>query len=193
MNNLSVSFFPVRTTLSALMTTTKSPASRCGVKTGLFFPRKMLATCAARRPSTAPLASITCHLRSAKLTFGKYVFIKPRLRSGEISKQTTQVNSHFRHSHFATQVQKFKVQSLTLKESSNMPKPHRRMGEMGAILRSWAFTRAESSVKNALAEAAREGVPAFGALNLELLLSFELWTLSFPRPAPHPLEESMNL
>ena len=81
-----------------------------------------------------------------------------------------------------------------------MPKPHRRMGEMGAILRSWAFTRAESSVKNALAEAAREGVPAFGAFNLELLLSFELWTLSFelwtlsfPRPAPPPLEASMNL
>ena len=55
-----------------------------------------------------------------------------------------------------------------------MPKPHRRLGKMGAILRSWAFTRAESSVKNALAEAAREGIPAFGAFNLELLLSFEL-------------------
>src|SRR2546428_11991715 len=43
---------------------------------GLSFPRKMLATCAANRPSTAPLASITCHLRWSKFTFGKCVFIQ---------------------------------------------------------------------------------------------------------------------
>ena len=75
MNVLSVSFLPVSATFSALITTTKSPASRCGVKTGLFLPRKISATCTASRPSTAPSASMTCHLRWSKFTFGKYVFI----------------------------------------------------------------------------------------------------------------------
>ena len=43
---------------------------------GLFLPRKMSATCTAKRPRTAPSASMTCHLRSSKFTFGKYVFIQ---------------------------------------------------------------------------------------------------------------------
>src|SRR2546426_2274156 len=80
---LSVSFLPVRRTFSAFTTTTKSPASRCGVKLGLFLPRRRSATCTARRPSTAPSASITCHLRWSKLTFGKYVFITNNSKRGE--------------------------------------------------------------------------------------------------------------
>jgi len=39
MNSLSDSFVPLRTTFSALMTTTKSPASRWGVNTGLSLPK----------------------------------------------------------------------------------------------------------------------------------------------------------
>src|SRR5579859_98469 len=78
MYSLAVSFLPVTRTFSALMTMTKSPASRCGVKTGLFLPRKMSATCAANRPSTAPSASITCHFRWSRFTLGKCVFIKAK-------------------------------------------------------------------------------------------------------------------
>src|SRR3954466_5322183 len=93
MYSLAVSFLPVTRTFSALITTTKSPASRCSVKTGLFFPRKISATCTARRPRTAPLASITCHLRWSKFTLGKCVFISnPEQRSGETTKQISQVN-----------------------------------------------------------------------------------------------------
>src|SRR6266849_645768 len=76
MNRFCVSFLPVSATFSALITTTKSPASRCGVKTGLLFPRSRLATCTASRPSTAPSASMTCHLRWSRFTFGRYVFIQ---------------------------------------------------------------------------------------------------------------------
>src|ERR1041385_8324090 len=76
------------------MTTTKSPASRCGVKTGLFLPRRISATCAARRPSTAPLASMTCHLRWSRFTFGKYVFISsPNQKRGQTTKANYEVNS----------------------------------------------------------------------------------------------------
>src|SRR6266436_732550 len=64
---------------------------------GLFFPRKISATCTARRPSTAPSASITCHLRWSKLTFGKYVFITNKFKKrGNTSKCQPQVNRHFR-------------------------------------------------------------------------------------------------
>src|SRR5215472_6462515 len=56
----------------------------------------MLAAWAAKRPSTAPLASITCHLRSSKFTFGKCVFIRiPIKRRAESSKQIAQVNKVF--------------------------------------------------------------------------------------------------
>jgi len=37
-----------------------------GVKIGLFLPRKTSATLVARRPSTMPSASTTCHLRWLK-------------------------------------------------------------------------------------------------------------------------------
>src|SRR5882762_7943737 len=61
---------------------------------GLFFPRKMSATCAATRPRTAPLASITCHLRWSRFTLGKCVFISnPDQRKRENTKELTQVNS----------------------------------------------------------------------------------------------------
>src|SRR6266478_5963169 len=62
---------------------------------GLFFPRKISATCAARRPSTAPSALITCHLRWSKLTFGKNVFITNKLKKGENNKSQAQVNRYF--------------------------------------------------------------------------------------------------
>src|SRR6267378_503772 len=54
----------------------------------------MFATCAANRPNTAPLASITCHLRWSKFTFGKCVFISnPNQRKSETIKEMVQVNS----------------------------------------------------------------------------------------------------
>src|ERR1039457_4407259 len=49
-----------------------------------------------RRPRTAPLASITCHLRWSKFTFGKCVFISnPDQKRGQNSKPGAQVNRHF--------------------------------------------------------------------------------------------------
>jgi hypothetical protein len=46
----------------------------------------MSATCSARRPSTTPSASMTCHLRWSKSTFGKYVFIsKPNKGTWKLS------------------------------------------------------------------------------------------------------------
>src|SRR5208283_5436099 len=80
--SLAVSFLPVSRTFSALLTTTKSPASRWGVYTGLFLPRKISATCTANRPSTAPSASITCHFRWSKFTLGKCVFIQTEKERG---------------------------------------------------------------------------------------------------------------
>src|SRR5256714_7379275 len=44
--------------------TTWSPQSTCGVKLGLCLPRRMLATIAARRPTTRPSASTRCHFFS---------------------------------------------------------------------------------------------------------------------------------
>src|SRR5215472_14769953 len=102
MNFLLVSFLPVTKTFSALMTTTKSPASRWGVYTGLFLPRKILATWAASRPKTAPSALMTCHLRWSKFTFGRYVFIKnPDQKRGEATKQMRQVNRVFHDTRFS--------------------------------------------------------------------------------------------
>src|SRR5579859_5194345 len=93
---LLVSFFPVTITFSAFTTMTKSPASRCGVYTGLFLPRKIFATWAARRPRTAPSALMTCHLRWSKFTVGRCVFISnPEQKREETSKQKLQVNSVF--------------------------------------------------------------------------------------------------
>src|SRR5271169_2755001 len=57
----------------------------------------MLATCTARRPSTAPSALMTCHLRWSRLTFGRCVFISnPDQKRGKTSKEGTQVNTVFR-------------------------------------------------------------------------------------------------
>jgi len=50
--------------LSALITTTWSPQSTCGVKLGLCLPRRMLAMIVATRPTTSPSASIRCHFFS---------------------------------------------------------------------------------------------------------------------------------
>ena len=50
---------PVTLTLAALMTTTKSPVSTCGVYVGRCLPIRMVATRAARRPSTLSVASTT--------------------------------------------------------------------------------------------------------------------------------------
>src|SRR5207245_6188982 len=42
---------------------------------GLCFPRRLAATCAARRPKVAPSASTTRQLREISLCFVAYVFI----------------------------------------------------------------------------------------------------------------------
>src|SRR5947208_1523157 len=55
---------------AALTTITWSPTSTCGAQIGLCLPRSSLATSVARRPSTAPSASITCQARSMSLGLG---------------------------------------------------------------------------------------------------------------------------
>jgi hypothetical protein len=52
---------PVIATLSALMITTKSPVSMCGVNIGLCLPRSSTAAWVASRPRTTSVASMTCH------------------------------------------------------------------------------------------------------------------------------------
>lgn len=52
-----------RRTLVALMIKTWSPMSLLGWNVGLCFPRNMDATCAARRPTVWPSASIRCQQR----------------------------------------------------------------------------------------------------------------------------------
>src|SRR5437762_9368384 len=69
------SFFPVNRTFSALMTTTKSPVSTCGVRIVFSLPRNKLAAFTATRPKTWSLASITHHLRGTSLAFAEKVFI----------------------------------------------------------------------------------------------------------------------
>src|SRR5205823_9402971 len=49
-------------TFSALMTTTKSPASRCGVKTGLFFPRRINKRSEEHTSELQSLAYLVCRL-----------------------------------------------------------------------------------------------------------------------------------
>src|SRR6266508_3149120 len=68
-------FFPVNLTFSALITTTKSPVSTCGVKIAFSLPRNKLAAFTATCPSTWSLASITHHLRGTSLAFAEKVFI----------------------------------------------------------------------------------------------------------------------
>src|SRR5258705_7913760 len=55
---------PVRRTSFAFTTTTKSPPSTCGVKVGLCLPRRIVATCEAKRPSTLSRASATNQCRT---------------------------------------------------------------------------------------------------------------------------------
>src|SRR2546430_11798788 len=66
MSTFFSSFSPVSRILAALTTTTKSPASRCGEKPGLVFPRSTDATRDARRPRTLPSASATYQRRAAR-------------------------------------------------------------------------------------------------------------------------------
>src|SRR6202022_2633003 len=61
--SLSFHFLPVSLTFSALITTTKSPQSACGVKIGLCLPRRTLAMVVAARPSTLSFTSMTSQLR----------------------------------------------------------------------------------------------------------------------------------
>src|SRR3990170_8081343 len=56
------------------MTITKSPVSIPGVKIGLFFPNKRLATLVANRPKFWPSASTTTHCGVTFPAFGTYVF-----------------------------------------------------------------------------------------------------------------------
>src|SRR6266851_2777510 len=72
---LSFHFFPVRRILSALMTTTKSPQSSCGVKVGLCLPRSTLAMVVATRPSTLSFTSMTTQLRWTVFLLPITVFI----------------------------------------------------------------------------------------------------------------------
>src|SRR4029077_14546350 len=75
MKLLSSSFLPVNLTFSALMTTTKSPVSTCGVKIVFSLPRNKLAALTATWPSTRFFASITHHLRETSLALAENVFI----------------------------------------------------------------------------------------------------------------------
>src|SRR5919106_4522845 len=69
------SFLPVNRTFSALITTTKSPVSTCGVRIVFSLPRSKLAAFTATRPNTWSLASITHHLRGTSQAFAENVFI----------------------------------------------------------------------------------------------------------------------
>src|SRR5438552_4652749 len=61
--------------------TTGSPVSRFGVKDGLCLPRSVSAACVARRPSTAPSASMTRQWRSISLAFALFVVFTAFTRS----------------------------------------------------------------------------------------------------------------
>src|SRR5215467_8509705 len=65
---------PVTAIFSALMTTTKSPLCKWGVKVGLCLPRKICAIWDAKRPSTCPSASIMYHCGSNSAALALYVF-----------------------------------------------------------------------------------------------------------------------
>ena len=62
--DLGLSLPPVSPISLALTTITWSPVSMWGAKIGLCLPRRIAATSDARRPSTAPLASMTYQRRS---------------------------------------------------------------------------------------------------------------------------------
>src|SRR4029077_404425 len=72
---LSASFFPVTLIFAAFTMTTGSPVSRLGVNDGLCLPRSVAAACVARRPSTAPSASMTRQCRSISLAFALFVLL----------------------------------------------------------------------------------------------------------------------
>src|SRR5438132_1425331 len=72
---LSESFFPVTLIFAAFTITTGSPVSRFGVKDALCLPRSVAAACVARRPSTAPSASMTRQCRSISLVFALFVLV----------------------------------------------------------------------------------------------------------------------
>src|SRR3954451_2889787 len=65
---------------AALITTTKSPTSQCGVYSGLVLPRSLSAIWVASRPSVLPLASTTTQLRSRFAGVATKVFIYRRER-----------------------------------------------------------------------------------------------------------------
>src|SRR3954469_12650606 len=69
------SFLPVSRTFSALITTTKSPVSTCGVKIAFSLPRRRFAAFTATRPRTWFWASIIHHLRGTSLALAENVFI----------------------------------------------------------------------------------------------------------------------
>src|SRR5579859_3809327 len=75
MYSLSVSFLPVTLTFAAFTITTGSPVSRFGVNVDLCFPRSVAAAWVARRPSTAPSASMTRQCRSISLAFALFVLV----------------------------------------------------------------------------------------------------------------------
>src|SRR3982750_2854707 len=72
---LSCHFLPVRRTFSALITTTKSPQSACGVNIGLCLPRSSVAMVVAARPSTLSFTSMTTQLRWTVFLLPITVFI----------------------------------------------------------------------------------------------------------------------
>src|SRR6516164_560595 len=71
----SLRLLPVSWTFSALMTTTWSPQSMCGVYEGLCLPRRRMAMIEASRPSTRPSASISSHFLSISEGLAEKVFI----------------------------------------------------------------------------------------------------------------------
>src|SRR5258707_2594205 len=72
---LSESFLPVTLIFAGVTVTAGSPVSGFGVNGGLCLPRSVAAACVARRPSTAPSASMTRQCRSISLTFALFVLV----------------------------------------------------------------------------------------------------------------------
>ena len=83
-DQLLVGLVEVSTTFSALTMITWSPVSMWGAKVGLCLPRRMRATSVARRPSTRPSASTTCHARVISLALGLYVRTRSVLEGYEV-------------------------------------------------------------------------------------------------------------
>ena len=96
MNSFSVSFLPVSRTFSALTTMTKSPASRCGVYTGLFLPRKMIGNLRGQPAEHGAVGVNHVPFPLVQIYFGQMCFhCYPNKRERESIRRTDEVNKLF--------------------------------------------------------------------------------------------------